>query len=112
MGPMYWYDAEFDAMPLWKDHIVNMDVVGKFFGEMLENHDITDSFSDIARPVFIAHGEYDFSVAHTAWDGIKEKFPDATFCLFKRSGHYQQFEEQELFDEKLLEWMKRPLGFS
>ena len=83
---MYWYDAECDAAPLLKDHIVNMDSVGKFFGEMLENHDITDSFRDIKLPVVIAHGEFDFSVAHAAWDGIRGKFMDATYCLFDRSG--------------------------
>lgn len=105
MGPMYWFDPEFDAMPLWKDHIVNMDVTSRFFGDMLENHDITSSFPSITAPVFIAHGEYDFSVAASVWDGVRDKFPDATYCLFERSGHHPQFEEQELFDEKFIEWL-------
>ncbi len=105
MGPMYWFDFGYDAMPLWGDHVVSMDVVSRFFGEMLENHDITSTFPSIACPVFIAHGEVDFSVAHTTWNGVSGKFPNAEYCLFERSGHYPQFEEQELFDKKLIEWM-------
>jgi proline iminopeptidase len=106
-GPMYWCDPHFNSSALWQDHRINGDVVNHFYAVLLANYDPTASFSQITCPVFIAHGKYDFSAPPTLWEDTHEKFPNGTYQLFEHSGHYPHFEEQELFDQKLIAWIAK-----
>jgi len=40
------------------------------------------------------------------WDDYKDKLPNLSYNLFEKSGHYPQLEEQDLFDKKLIAWIK------
>ena len=42
----------------------------------------------VTRPVFLASGRYDYLVPYTMWEGRKDSFPNLSYNLFEKSGHY------------------------
>jgi len=80
-------------------------IVDRLFGEMFQTYDLAQGPAEIAVPVLIAHGRYDYSVPYTLWDEHRHKLPRHTYALFEKSGHTPSLEEPELFDHALLEWV-------
>jgi proline iminopeptidase len=39
------------------------------------------------------------------WEGVRDKFNNLTIRIFEKSSHAPQFEEPELFDKELSEWL-------
>jgi hypothetical protein len=39
------------------------------------------------------------------WEGVRDKFNNLTIRIFEKSSHAPQFEEPELFDKELIEWL-------
>jgi len=105
--PKYWYDYDFDRSHLFDDLKLNREVMDRLFEVVLKDYDATSYLSEIECPVFIAMGRYDFVCPPPLWDGEKEKLQDCTYYLFERSGHHPQLEEQSLFDERLIDWIKK-----
>jgi proline iminopeptidase len=60
----------------------------------------------VDTPVFLAIGRDDYQVPYSLWDNERTKLPRLSYNLFEKSGHYPMLEEQELFDKKLLEWIR------
>lgn len=58
-------------------------------------------------PIFLALGRYDYLLPYHMWDGRKDSFPNLSYHLFEKSGHYPMFEEPALFDKKLIEWIRK-----
>ncbi|HBE41801.1 MAG TPA: hypothetical protein DDW27_11470 [Bacteroidales bacterium] len=56
-------------------------------------------------PVFIANGKYDFWAVPTLWPPVVSKLGNFSNNIFEKSSHWAMFEEQELFDSKLLKWI-------
>jgi proline iminopeptidase len=105
-GPMAWYDHDFDSTPLWKDVDVNLEMISHVWGTLLAEIDITKGLDAFHRPVFLALGKYDFLVAPpSSWNRIESKFNDLTIRVFDESGHTPQYEQSELFDSRLLNWL-------
>ncbi len=103
-GPRTWYDARFDASPLWEGVDMNDDYMR---APGFRDIDITQGLDTFDLPVLLALGRYDFLVAPpSTWDPIRPKFRDLTFKVFERSGHWPHYEEAALFDEELLRWMQ------
>lgn len=110
-GAKIWYDFETDAASLWQDVPVNMTIFNHLWGHIFKEIDITRGISDLNVPVFLALGLYDFAIApFTAWYPIREQFNQLTIAIFEKSGHYPQMEEPALFNDRLLEWIKRNNG--
>ncbi len=105
-APFYWHDATFDWAPMWEGAPpANPEVISRLFELFLE-YDLEQGPGQITVPVFVAAGLYDFIVPPTLWDTELQKLPNATFQLFEESGHTPQFEEPELFAEKLMVWFE------
>lgn len=105
-GPRAWYDARFDATPLWAGVEVNVKMFDHVWGNVFRDIDITRGLSTFDRPVLLALGRYDFIVAPPcSWDPIRPKFRNLTVRVFEHSGHTPPFEEPGLFDAELLRWM-------
>lgn len=105
-GPMAWYDPEFDSTPLWKGVEVNMDMINHVWGTLFSEIDISQGLNELARPVFLALGRYDFLVAPpSSWNPLKPHFQNLTLRVFEVSGHTPQYEEANLFDSELLSWL-------
>ncbi|MGE3510852.1 MAG: alpha/beta hydrolase [Vicinamibacterales bacterium] len=103
-----WCDPRFDSTPLWQDVTVNMDMFGHVWGKLFAEIDVSKGLEQFDRPVFLALGRYDFIVAPpSCWDPLKGKFKNLTIQVFERSGHNPQFEEAELFDQQVLNWIGR-----
>ena len=58
-------------------------------------------------PIFLALGKYDYTLPETWWDAYHGEIPTLTIYRFEKSGHYPHVEEQTLFDNALLGWMKQ-----
>ena len=106
-GPMAWYDQEFDSTPLWQGVEVNLQMVNYVWGTLLSEIDISQGLNELERPVFLALGRYDFLVAPpSSWNPLKPHFKKLTLNVFEMSGHTPPYEEANLFDSKLLKWMR------
>jgi proline iminopeptidase len=106
IGPRVWYDPRFDSSPLWDGVDINMEMFNHVWGKIFRDIDITRGLSDLALPVFLALGRYDFLIAPpSAWDPLRPHFRNLTVRIFERSGHTPQYEEPQLFDAELLRWM-------
>ncbi|MFN3431895.1 MAG: alpha/beta fold hydrolase [Candidatus Sericytochromatia bacterium] len=106
MGPRSWYDAAFDAAPLWADVPVTMPVMDHLWGEAFRDLAIEDGLEALGVPVLLALGRHDYLVGPaSAWDPYRERFQDLTVKVFDRSSHTPQLEESALFDAELLSWL-------
>jgi len=106
-APKLLFDHDFDCSHLWEGAKLNREVMDRLFEVVLKDYDATPYLSEIECSVFLAMGRYDFIGPPPLWDGEKEKLQDCTYIQFERSGHLPQFEEQALFDEKLVDWIKK-----
>lgn len=105
-GPQGWYDFRFDATEFWADVPTNMPLIDHIWGGLFHDIDITEGINHLTAPVLLILGRHDYVVppAHL-WDEVWNKFSDLTMVTFERSAHAPMFEEPELFDTTLLEWL-------
>ena len=81
------------------------------WGEVFRDIDITQNLNRLKAPVFLALGRYDYLVPPAyLWEKVRHKFKDLTVRVFERSSHAPQFEESDLFDKELLEWIAKEPG--
>jgi proline iminopeptidase len=74
---------------------------------ILGRYDIAEEWGRIAAPIFLALGRFDYVAPYLLWEERKGALPNLSYNLFNRSGHFPMFEEQQLFDEKLIAWISR-----
>jgi len=72
---------------------------------ILKDYDIIEGPA-ISTPVFLALGRYDYISPYILWDDRKDVLLDLSYNLFEKSGHFPMVEERDLFDKKLIEWIK------
>lgn len=101
--PMKWCDSVYNITPLVHNMLVNTEGWNHFFS-FIQDYTITKS--EIKVPIFLSLGSFDFMVPQSLWDEFINKFSSLTVIRFKKSGHFPQVEEQELFDQQLLGWLK------
>jgi pimeloyl-ACP methyl ester carboxylesterase len=109
-GPRYWYDATFDCAPLYADDEWDMAQWDWLVAQVAPRHPNAAAIAGVKPPTFLAQGVWDFNAPPTRWAGVLETFRDCTYVAFERSGHYPFYEERELFDKALLEWLAAPRG--
>lgn len=103
-----WFNYEFDAAPLWNGLYTNMQAIDYIWGVVFRDIDITKGLEDFDKPVFLALGKYDFLTGPTElWDDIKKHFKNITIRVFQESAHCPQYEEAELFNNELLNWIHK-----
>ncbi len=103
-APMYWYDPTYDASWLFRGFDVNPERMGHFLSEHLPQYDFTRG-SEITTPVFLALGKHSYVSPYYLWDDYRDRLPNLSYNLFEESGHFPMLEEQEWFDQALLEWI-------
>jgi proline iminopeptidase len=103
--PMRFYDAHFDAAPLFADSDVKPALLRQILGTLTPGWSVTHGSASLRVPIFVAHGRYDYTVPYDMWDGIVDTLPNATLQIFDRSGHQPFFEEPDRFAKALSEWM-------
>ncbi|MBD1901307.1 alpha/beta hydrolase [Trichocoleus sp. DQ-A3] len=106
MGPKSWFDYNYDATKLWEGIEVNMAMFDYVWGEVFRDIDITENLDKLQVPVLLALGRYDYLVPPPyMWEGVRDKFSNLTIRIFEKSSHAPHFEEPELFDKELLDWL-------
>lgn len=106
-GPRIWYDYRFDSSPLWEGVEINVPLFNHVWGTIFRDIDITKGLEKFEMPVFLALGRYDFLIGESSWDSVVKKFHNIDLHVFEHSGHTPQYEEADLFDHKLLEWLSK-----
>lgn len=104
-GPMYFNNPRYDCAWLLEGEHWVPELFDRVFGVIMRSYDITERQVP-AVPIFLSLGRHDYAVPYVCWDGIKEKIPNLSYNLFEKSGHYAFLEERELFDKRLVEWIK------
>jgi proline iminopeptidase len=105
-GARYWYDATYDSSWMLEGIAPNMKLIPHVAAQLTE-YDVVKRTPRVTTPVFLALGRYDYLVPYHTWEGRKDSFPTFSYNLFEKSGHYPMFEEPQLFDQKLLEWIRK-----
>ncbi len=103
--PMRFYDARFDAAPLFAEADLKPGLLMHIMGTLTTSWTIGAEPSSIRVPVFIAQGRHDYTVPCVLWDGVVDTLPNATLRVFEKSGHQPFFEEPVLFADVLSKWM-------
>jgi len=103
--PMRFFDARFDAAPLFAEADDKPALLRHFMGKLMPTWDITADAESLRTPILLAHGRYDYAVPYVLWDEVMSKLPTATMRLFERSGHQPFFEEPDRFVAAVTEWM-------
>lgn len=105
-APRYFHVPTYDPAWLLEGAYWNMDAWNHLFEIIMSKYDIGKGRA-IETPVFLAIGRDDYAVPYVLWENERMKLPRLFHNLFDQSGHYPMLEEQELFDKKLIEWMKQ-----
>ncbi len=103
--PMRFYDARFDAAPLFAEADGRPGLLQHILGTLTVDWNIRAASSSLRVPLFIALGRHDYVVPHVLWDGVADQFPHATLHVFEKSGHQPFFEEPVAFADTVSEWM-------
>ena len=110
IGPKVWYNRHFDSSGLWQGVYINMPVFDYIWGTVFKGIDITKGLATFDKPVLLSVGRYDFIMPPpSSWDPIAPLFKNLTIQIYEKSGHTPQYEEPELFDAQLVEWLSQNL---
>jgi proline iminopeptidase len=104
--PMRFYDARFDAAPLFAEAEVKPAVLGHIMGTLTSGWSVGAEPSSLQVPILVALGRHDYAIPYVLWDGVVNALPNATVRIFEKSGHQPFFEEPEVFADVLSKWMK------
>jgi len=103
-APIYFYDAKYDSAWIFEGFEYNLDILNYVWGKVLTENGLDKVQGKISPPAFLALGKYDFP--YSLWNPMRDKFSSLSYNLFEKSGHFPMLEEQELFDQKLTDWVK------
>ena len=106
MAPKLFYDPKYDLSWIYEVVESNQDITRHLFQVIFKDYDIAKRPGQVETPVFLAIGRYDYLCPYFIWDDRKDVLPNLSYNLFEKSGHFPMVEEQELFDKKLIEWIK------
>ncbi len=105
--PMRFFDAQFDATPLFGDRSADSRLLMHVIGTVVPGWDITVEATSLRVPILLAHGRYDYIVPWVLWKDVAERIPSAVLKIFHQSGHHPFFEEPTRFVATLTDWMAR-----
>lgn len=106
MTPKLLYDPKGDLSYIVDAFDNDKDVFLHYQLVILKDYDIAKKPGRVETPVFLAIGRYDYVSPYYLWDDRKDVLPSLSYNLFEKSGHFPMLEEQELFDKRLIEWIK------
>lgn len=106
MGAHSFYDYAYDAAWMWEGVFTSMPVMDHLWGEAFARLNLIDSLKEVAKPVLIGLGRYDYLVSPVSlWDAVDDSQEHVKKVIFEKSGHNPMFEEPELFDAILTDWI-------
>ncbi|QBD76093.1 alpha/beta hydrolase [Ktedonosporobacter rubrisoli] len=107
MGPQSFYDYHIDAAPMWEGVTTNMPIIDYLWGKAFAQLDLRKSLASFDKSVLLGLGQHDYLVGPVdLWAGIENEAKQVKKVIFARSGHNPMYEEPELFDRTLFEWIE------
>ncbi|MGE7910519.1 alpha/beta hydrolase [Lysinibacillus xylanilyticus] len=104
MGAHSFYDYTFDAAYMWDGVYTNMEVIDYLWGVAFAERNLIRSMAHIDKPIFVGLGRYDYLVAPVSlWD-ISD-YENVKKVIFEKSGHNPMFEEPDIFDREIVNWI-------
>lgn len=107
--PKRFFDAHFDATPLFAGAVMRPEFFAHLFGRLLPSWHVSASSSasepPLRTPLLLALGKFDFVSPPALWSELVPELPNATVEIFERSGHQPFFEQPERFAEVVASWM-------
>lgn len=105
-APRYWHVPDFDCTELW--HGMRLDkLFVRLFNEILPNTDVLKGLEKVKTPIFLAAGVSDYDCCPWKWAEVKNLPQNFTIQTFEKSGHWPHYEEPELFDKSVKEWVEK-----
>jgi proline iminopeptidase len=106
MGAHSFYDYAYNAAWMWEGVFTSMPVIDHLWGEAFAQLNLIDSLKEVAKPVLIGLGRYDYLVSPVSlWDAVDDSQEHVKKVIFEQSGHNPMFEEPELFDAIVTDWI-------
>lgn len=107
-APYNWVDPSYNAQPILADLRTCPAILGKLFNSLPSKKEISAKINQLTCPTLVIHGRLDFTVPHTAWEGLPALNPKITFILMDSASHNPQTEGSTAreFNRHLVEWMK------
>jgi proline iminopeptidase len=106
MTPKLFYDPRYDLAWIYDTVESNQEISAHLFNVIFKDYHIAKRPGRIEAPVFLAFGRYDYLWPYFTWEERKDTIKGLSYNLFEKSGHFPMVEERELFDKKLIEWIK------
>lgn len=109
LAPRMLYDPTGDVTR-YLEPVYNDDEVFPHYQSLLHGYDVATRPGPVLTPVFLAVGRFDYGFPYYLWDDRREVIPNLSYHVFEKSGHFPMVEEQELFDQKLVDWLTRTVA--
>lgn len=106
-SPRRWHDANFDATKYLEKVHFNMDFAAHLLGKLFPKFDLCALDKEFDLPVFVATGISDYVSPPTLWQGECISLPNLTVSLFDESGHTPHFEQSEVFNKRIIDWINK-----
>jgi proline iminopeptidase len=106
-APRYWHVPDMDCTQLWEG--IELDpLLDHFFENIIPSLDVRVGLEAIQTPVYLCAGLSDFDCCPAqSWPTVPNLPPHFAISTFEKSGHYPQYEEAELFDQRVIRWAKQ-----
>ena len=105
--PVRFFDPRYDARPLFEGAEHRPELLKHLMWVLSPRWDVGAAPETLRVPLLLTHGRHDFTVPWVLWEGLPERFPNATFELFERSGHQPFVEEPERFVQVVTDWLAK-----
>ena len=81
------------------------ETIHYFFSTLTPSTDTTQNLQKVICPVFLAAGVDDYDCCPIFWKTVPQLPPRMTISMFEKSGHWPHYEEANLFDERIAQWL-------
>jgi len=90
---------------LWRG--INLDrLLVRLFSDILPGTNVLNGLENINEPIFLAAGVSDYDCCPWLWKEVKNLPENFTISIFNKSGHWPHYEEPELFDARVKQWIE------
>ncbi|HVT62606.1 MAG TPA: hypothetical protein VHD33_03875 [Legionellaceae bacterium] len=110
----YWANYEIDddtIKSVWNNVEADDNAANRFFVDLLPEYHLENDLEKVNCPIFLAAGPFDYDCIplelwrdHPAAKKLDNKL---TIVECPNSGHWPNYEDREIFDTQLFDWVKR-----
>ena len=105
-GAHYFYDPSYDLYWAFSGKQFSAELITHFINTIIKDYDPRPRLANNTVPIFLPLGRYDYNIPYREWDSARKTTPRLTCHIFERSGHFPMLEESNLFDERVIRWVR------